>query len=129
MDRRNSIKSLLAGSLAGGLAMTGCDPVTDQKVEKVDEATDYGRTPEEKERDALLETQQYFNDHELNTNAILCDLILPTSGSNGSAGDAGVPEFIDFIVKDMPDHKVPIRGGLMWLDHHATELFDLEFAS
>ena len=129
MDRRDSIKSLLAGSLAGGLALTGCDPVSEQNVENVTEPADYGRTPEEKARDARINSEQYFNDHELNTIAILCDLILPTSGTNGSAVDAGVPEFIDFIVKDMPYHQVPIRGGLMWLDHRATQSFNLEFAS
>ena len=24
--------------------------------------------------------------------------------------------FIDFIVKDMPEHQTPMRGGLRWLD-------------
>ncbi len=129
MDRRDSIKSLLVGSLAGGFALTGCDPATDQKVENIPEVADYGRTVEEQERDARVEGEVFLNEHELNTIAILCDLILPASGTNGSANDAGVSEFIDFMVKDMPNHQVPIRGGLMWIDHHSTGLFNLEFAS
>ncbi|HEX8277485.1 MAG TPA: gluconate 2-dehydrogenase subunit 3 family protein, partial [Segetibacter sp.] len=35
---------------------------------------------------------------------------------SGSASDAKVPEFIEFIVKDIPDHQIPMRGGLRWLD-------------
>jgi len=36
-----------------------------------------------------------------------------------SATDAKVPDFIEFIVKDMPQHQTPMRGGLRWLDMHA----------
>lgn len=129
MDRRDSIKSLLAGSLAGGIALSGCSPDIEQKIEAKPEAGDYGRTAEEKELDARLKAEQFLNEHELNTIAVLCDLILPSSGENDSANDAGVPEFIDFIVKDMPKHQTPLRGGLMWLDHHSNKLFNLEFAS
>ena len=48
MDRRDSMKSLLVGSFAGGLVLKGCAPGT----EEVQETTDtnekyYGRTPEE----------------------------------------------------------------------------------
>ena len=34
----------------------------------------------------------------------------------GAASEAEVPAFIDFIVKDIPSHQLPIRGGLMWLE-------------
>ncbi len=129
MDRRDSIKSLLTGSLAGGIVISGCSPDIEQKIETEPEVGDYGRTPEEKELDARLKAEQFLNDHELTTIAVLCDLILPSSGENGSANDAGVPEFIDFIVKDMPKHQTPIRGGLMWLDNHSNSLFNREFAS
>ena len=34
---------------------------------------------------------------------------------------------LDFIVKDMPEHQVPIRGGVMWLDGFSNKLYNKEF--
>jgi hypothetical protein len=50
------------------------------------------------------------------TITLLGDIIIPKDEKSGSASDAKVPEFIEFIVKDMPDHQLPMRGGLRWLD-------------
>ena len=128
MDRRDSIKSLLVGSLAGGLLVNGCAPNVKEEPKKDSASTgDYGRTPEEKERDAKLKAEQFFNEHEMTTIAVLCDIILPKNEKFGSANDAGVPEFIEFIVKDLPYHQLPIRGGLMWLDNKSNKQFGKEF--
>lgn len=48
------------------------------------------------------------------TIAILSDIIIPKDESSGSATEAGVPDFIQFIVKDQPNHQVPMRGGLRY---------------
>jgi len=128
MDRRDSIKSLLAGSLAGGLLLNGCAPEVKQEGKKQTSTTgDYGRTPEEKEHDAKLKAEQFFNEHELTTIAVLCDIILPANDQFGSATDAGVAEFIEFMAKDLPYHQLPIRGGLMWLDNQSNKQFAKEF--
>jgi hypothetical protein len=55
----------------------------------------------------------------LATITVLGDIIIPKDDVSGSASDAKVPEFIEFIVKDMPEHQTPMRGGLMWIDRHA----------
>ena len=47
---------------------------------------------------------------------MLCERILPASDTAGSAVDAEVPDFISFIVLDMPYLQTRLRGGLMWLD-------------
>ena len=47
---------------------------------------------------------------------LLADIIIPADEVSGSASQAGVPEFIEFIVKDMPEHQTPMRGGLRWLN-------------
>jgi hypothetical protein len=128
MDRRDSIKSLLVGSLAGGLLVNGCAPGTTEEPKKDSASTgDYGRTPEEKERDAKLKAEQFFNEHEMATIAVLCDIILPKNENFGSATDAGVPDFVEFIVKDLPYHQLPVRGGLMWLDNKSNKQFGKEF--
>ena len=129
MDRRESLKSLLVGSVAGGLVLQGCSPGEQpQQQEQTAEASPlYGRTPEEKLRDERLKSEQFFTEGELATIAILCDIILPAEAEFGSANDAGVPEFIEFMAKDMPSHQLPLRGGIMWLNNQTNERFNLDF--
>ena len=73
--------------------------------------------------------EEYLNEHELETIADLCDIILPATDTAGSANDAEVPAFIEFIVKDLPYHQLPVRGGLMWLDQESNKRFNKEFKS
>jgi len=133
MKRRDSLKTLLIGTVAGAtLASTGCktEGGTGPVVEDAANAPGlYGRTPEELARDKRIMAEVYLNEHELSTIAVLCDIILPAKGAAGSATDAKVPDFIDFIVKDIPSHQLPIRGGLMWLDIESNKRFNKEFIS
>lgn len=131
MDRRESLKSIVLGTVAGGLALHGCKPENvASESEALQEAAElYGRTKKEKERDAELNADQFFNEHELETIGVLSALILPANDKFPSAKDVGVPEFIEFVVKDMPHYQTPIRGGLMWLDHTSNTRFEEEFKS
>ncbi len=61
------------------------------------------------------------------TIAILSDIIIPKDEVSGSATDAKVPEFIEFIVKDMPHHQTPLRGGLRWLDMQCLKRYKNPF--
>ncbi len=61
------------------------------------------------------------------TIAVLADLIIPSDGRSGSATEAKVPDFIEFIVKDEPEHQLPMRGGLRWLDVHCLNRYDQTF--
>jgi gluconate 2-dehydrogenase gamma chain len=72
--------------------------------------------PEEVERENKIKAEKYFDEHEMATITVLADIIIPKDDKSGSASDAKVPEFIEFIVKDIPSHKLPMRGGLKWLD-------------
>ena len=65
----------------------------------------------------------------MSTIAILADIIIPKDETSGSATDAKVPEFIEFIVKDEPEHQVPMRGGLRWLDMQCLGRFNSDFKS
>ena len=44
-----------------------------------------------------------FTAHEWDTVRVLVDLIIPKDERSGSATDAGVPEFMDFMLGDDPD--------------------------
>lgn len=127
MDRRETLKTLLLGSFAGGLLLNGC--VTEEKAEVMapQKQEGYGRTPKEEAYDEKLYNQELFNKHELETIAVLADLILPATATAGSATDAEVPAFIEFIAKDMPYHQLPLRGGIMWLDNRSVKHYQQEF--
>lgn len=128
MDRRDTIKTMLIGSIAGGAILSACQPDVEER-KNTDSNTDgmYGRTDKEKAHDLMVMGDSFFTEHEIATVAVLCDLILPATPTAGSASEAGVPEFIAFIVKDMESQQLPLRGGMMWLDHQATTKFDQVF--
>ncbi|HRO70029.1 MAG TPA: gluconate 2-dehydrogenase subunit 3 family protein, partial [Chitinophagaceae bacterium] len=75
----------------------------------------------------LLEQGKFFTAHEMATITVMGDIIIPKDDVSGSASDAKVPEFIDFIVRDMPQHQLPMRGGLRWLDVHCLNRFEKAF--
>jgi len=135
MDRRETIKSLLVGSVLGGVALTtqSCREDLESVVPETissDSDYDYGRTPAEKKHDQeILDSEPFFSTDELATLAVLCDIILPATAEFGGANDAEVPAFIAFIVKDMPYHQLPIQGGLMWLKGESNQRFGIPFTA
>lgn len=128
MDRRETLKTLMAGSVAGAaLGIVSCTPEAKQDPGDMGTSELYGRLPHEKEWDSRVNGEVYLNEHELATIAVLCDIILPATATAGSATEAGVVEFVDFIVKDLPSHQLGIRGGLMWLDSESNRRYDKRF--
>src|SRR5213594_942355 len=59
---------------------------------------------------------KFFTAHEYATVAVLVDLIIPKDDRSGSATDAGVPAFMDFMMIDQPQRQVAMRGGLALVD-------------
>ncbi|MBA2328413.1 MAG: gluconate 2-dehydrogenase subunit 3 family protein, partial [Flavisolibacter sp.] len=70
---------------------------------------------------------QFFTVHEMATIAVLSDIIIPADEVSGSATDSGVPDFIEFIVKDKPEFQIPMRGGLRWMDMESMKRFEKSF--
>lgn len=130
MKRRDTLKSLLVGGVAGATVGTvGCNTASEKDSEALPKGLGYGRTPSEEDHDKKINAIQFYNEHELATIATLCDIILPATPTAGSATDAEVPAFIEFISKDLPSHQLPIQGGLMWLDGEANKRFNQRFIS
>ena len=134
MDRRKSLKIIGLGSLSATVLFDACK-LPDKK--KADTAVTAGsrrrpaagpdRQPEEIAHYNNVVSTKFFTEHELATIAILANIIIPKDEVSGSATDAGVPDFIEFIVKDMPEHQVPMRGGLRWTDRECYRRFQKNF--
>jgi hypothetical protein len=121
MNRRDSLKALGLSTLSAGLLLEACKTDTTKTAETADTKTETaeaepGRQPYEIERDKKLHADKFFTTAEMLTITVLGDIIIPKDEKSGSASDAKVPDFIEFIVKDIPEHQTPMRGGLRWLD-------------
>jgi len=71
---------------------------------------------------------KFFTPAEFRTVGILGDMIIPRDERSGSATDAGVPEFMDFIMTDRPGNQKWMRSGLAWIDAQSTTRFGKPFA-
>lgn len=128
MDRRRYLKSLVVGGTAAGLLLQSCKSEAPDVKEAVQKSA-IDRTKEEADREEKLMSEKFFNEHEMKTITVLSDIIIPKDEKSGSASDAKVPEFIEFIVKDIPAHQVPMRGGLRWLDLQCMRRYNADFVS
>lgn len=77
---------------------------------------------------------RFFSDHEWQTLHLLVDYIIPADERSGSATDAGVPEFVDFIMTDPEEadrtlewRQTAMRGGLAWIDAECHRRFRKKF--
>lgn len=129
MKRRDTIKTLLIGTVAGGAAGTTLQSCqTDSGIVEEVVGLGIGRTPFERERDKKLLNTEFFTDNEFDVLARLCDIILPATDTAGSATDAEVPAFINFMANDVESIQTPLRGGLAWINNEARQRFGKGFA-
>lgn len=130
MDRRQSIKALLLGTASSGVLIEACKN-SDKKVTEnttVQPFTGPERMAEENAHYKELTAEpKFFTDHEMATIAILADIIIPKDNISGSATDAKVPDFIEFIVHEKTEHQTPMRGGLRWMDMYCLNNYGKTF--
>jgi hypothetical protein len=77
-------------------------------------------------------TPKFFTPSEWKTVGMLADYIIPKDERSGSATDANVPEYIDFLMADAEASdatKIAMRGGLGWLDFECVERFGKTFVN
>jgi len=130
MDRRKSLKALALGTVSTGLLLDACKTADKKTVPATTQGTvasTIDRAPEETEAYKKLMSEKFFTPHEMSTIGVLANIIIPADETSGSATDAKVPDFIEFIVKDMPEKQVPMRGGLQWLDLQSNKRFGNPF--
>lgn len=73
---------------------------------------------------------KFFNQHEWKTVHVLADYIIPKDEHSGSASDAKVPEYMDYLLAEKDANvntQIAIRGGLAWLDTESRQRFEKAF--
>jgi hypothetical protein len=128
MNRRDSLKAIGLTAISTTLVLNACKPGEDtDQVLNTDAEAEPGREQFEIDRNRELNAYKFFTEHEMATIAVLSDIIIPKDGKSGSASEAKVPEFIEFIVKDIPSNQTPMRGGLKWLDLQCLNRYEKAF--
>ncbi len=116
ISRRDALKLLGAVPLTGALHWT---------PEALSRAT---HMLQQEDTDAPETKRKFFSAHEDATVRILVDMIIPRDERSGSATDARVPEFMDYMLADASErNRVEMHGGLAWLDTECRTRFDTDF--
>ena len=119
MSRRDAVQLMAALPFAAFLSW----PTAEQ--EKVRRFVD---TALKSTADGVAYAPKFFTAAEYRTAGILADMIIPRDDRSGSATDAGVPEFMDFMMIDRPGNQKWMRDGLSWLDAQSSTTFGKPFA-
>jgi gluconate 2-dehydrogenase subunit 3-like protein len=115
MNRREAVGFLAAASLA---TMAGWSPAQVERVRRFMETAGAAGGAYQ---------PRFFTQAEWETVRVLVDLIIPRDERSGSATDAGVPQFMDFLMLERSDEQLPMRGGLAWLDAESVQRFGKPF--
>ncbi|MGH7500579.1 MAG: gluconate 2-dehydrogenase subunit 3 family protein [Longimicrobiales bacterium] len=118
IDRRTALKIAAALPLSSAFVLSPSEADQARRVA----LTAHRAATEEQPYQRL-----FFNEHEWAMVRVLVDMIIPADGRSGSATDAGVPEFMDFVVSDQANRQTAMRGGLRWLDTECHERFEKTF--
>jgi hypothetical protein len=119
ISRRRVLQLFTSGPIAAAIVWTSADVEAAQSRSQtaIRQAAE-GGTPFQ---------PKFFTQHEYATITVLADLIIPKDERSGSASDAGVPQFMDFMMIDQPERQTAMRGGLNLIDHLCDSRFDKTF--
>ena len=134
IDRRSALKAMAAAAAAPVLSTF---EVGEEHLLRAREAAESAVVAE---MQGVAYAPKFFTRHEYQTVRVLVDYIIPRDERSGSATDAGVPQYMDFVLSDQtpppgPPNPTPrfyvaptasqinVRGGLAWLDNECAHRF------
>jgi hypothetical protein len=120
VNRRKMLKVLGAAPALAGIAWT------DAEAQQAHQHAQQARRAATGAKAAPYKPK-FFTAHEYATITALANLIIPKDERSGNASDAGVPEFIDFMMTDQPDRQLLMRGGVKWLDSECRKQYGQPF--
>ena len=119
MNRREAVQLLAALPFAAALGISKADH---------ERAWRFVENAQRLASEGIAFAPRFFTPAEFRTVGILADMIIPRDERSGSATDAAVPEFMDFMMMDRPDNQNWMRPGLAWIDAQSSTRFGKPFA-
>lgn len=126
INRRDAIRAFTITSVAGMLELT---PASVERA--FTHVESLSQNPEPKAQGTPY-VPRFFTRSEWQTVRVLVDYIIPRDAKSGSATDAKVPEFMDWLLADKDANvntQTAIRGGLGWLNRESQDRFGKNFVA
>ena len=131
-DLNPAISRRAALASFGSISMLAALDLAPPQVERALTAmTELAGAPETEAQPAPY-TPKFFTASEWRLVRMLSDYVIPRDARSGSATDARVPEYMDFLLADREaseTSKVSMRGGLAWLNNESRRRFGAAFVS
>jgi len=118
INRRAMLQLLGSAPVVAGLTGTDAEAAQGAHAAKSTQAA---------KRAGTAYKPKFFNAHEWATINVLVDIIIPKDERSGSATEAGVPVFMDFLLDAQPNRQTAMRGGLAWIDLECQDRYDKRF--
>lgn len=119
MNRREAVQLLAALPFAAALSLP---------TSELAKARHFVEAAQMAAAEGVSFAPRFFTAAEFRTAGILADMIIPRDERSGSATDAGVPEFMDFMMIERPNNQKWMRAGLAWIDAQSNTRFGKPFA-
>jgi len=131
MERREMMKVLATLPLAGWALSTheiaDAATHTNALLDLDDQQHTPSQQPPQARPPAANYAAKFFTALEWRTVRVLADIVIPRDARSGSATDAGVPQFMDFVMTEYPNNQARMRDGLGWLNAESRSRFGVPF--
>ena len=121
-NRREILASLVATPMVLVIPRDGLERAAAHAHHALEQA------PSEAEQGRAYQPRNFSPD-EWHLVRLLVNHIIPRDARSGSATDAGVPEFMDFILGEYRSNQVWMRDGLSWVNAECRRRFAAGFVS
>lgn len=113
MNRRQMLTAMAAMSATLGIPVSVLEAATERLAKHEARSTPF--------------EPRFFTPAELVAATLLGDMIIPKDARSGSASDAKVPEYMDFICAEFASTGDWMRKGLTWLDGESKKRWNGAF--
>lgn len=124
MNRREMLASIAAGAAALSIPREGLEAA----AAHAHDALEAEAVAEQQGRQQAYAPKN-FTDDEYRLVQLLVDFVIPRDARSGSATQAGVPQFMDFILGEYPGNRTWMKDGIAWMNAECRRRFDKGFIS
>lgn len=125
ITRRDALQGLLA--IPAGLALS--PDALERARAHVAEALGEQSAPQPGAAQPAAYQPKQFTADEWRLVRLLADHVIPRDARSGSATEAGVPEFMDFILGEYASNRQWMKDGLAWMNGECRRRFGKGFVS
>lgn len=124
MNRREMLASITVGAAAFTIPREGLEAAAAHAQDAL-----HAEAEAERQGRQQAYVPKQFTDDEYRLVTLLVDYVIPRDARSGSATQAGVPQFMDFILGEYPGNRTWMKDGIAWVNAECRRRFDKGFIS